>query len=79
MRWSGSGAETAASSKRLNDGGRDKAECGKPAYRPDQHIRHAAVFPRCQRRRLMRGMEQKAPVSKKEPRTARGLSDYRVD
>ena len=32
-------------SKRLNDGGRDKAERGKPAYSPNQQIRHAAVFP----------------------------------
>jgi hypothetical protein len=37
-------AESAASSKRIDDGGRDKAERGKPAYRPDQQIHHAAVF-----------------------------------
>ena len=45
MRWERELRRSAASSKRLNDGGRDKAERGKPAYSPDQQIRHAAVFP----------------------------------
>jgi len=70
MRWSGSGAETAASSKRLNDGGRDKAECG-----PDQQIHHAAVCPPCQRRRLTRGMEQKGPIRAR----AQGVTQRRID
>src|SRR5205814_2031069 len=46
----------------------DKTERGEPTHSPDQQLRHAAVFPCCQRRRLIRGIEQKGPVSKKEPR-----------
>jgi len=47
MRWSGSRAESAASSKRFSDGGHDKAERGEPTHSPDQQIHHAAVFPCC--------------------------------
>src|SRR5437868_2403351 len=41
-----------SSAKRLSDGGHDKAERGEPAHSPDQQLRHAAVVPCCQRRRL---------------------------
>src|SRR5437868_15066097 len=58
---------TRRSAKRLSDGGHDKTERGEPTHSPDQQLRHAAMFPRCQRWRLIRGREQKEPVSKKSP------------
>jgi hypothetical protein len=64
----------AASAKHLSDGGGDKTERGEPTHSPDQQLHHAAVFPCCQRWRLIRGMEQKEPVSKKSPAVASGLS-----
>jgi len=62
----------AASSKRINDGGRDKAERGKLAYSPDQQIRHAAVFPSLSATAPHKRVEQKGPVSKKNPAVASG-------
>src|SRR5204863_8209612 len=63
-----SGGPPPRSAKRLSDGGRDKTEHGEPTHGLDQQLRYAAVVPCCQRRRLIRGVEQKGPVSKKEPR-----------
>src|SRR5881227_2483985 len=74
LRCEGGGINrAAASAKRLGDGGHDKTERGEPTHSPDQQLRHAAVVPCCQRRRLIRGKEQKEPVSKKRtPRRQRG-------
>src|SRR5437763_2202171 len=65
MRWSGAAPKVPRSAKRLSDGGHDKAERGEPTHSLDQQLRHAAVFPCCQRWRLIRGRERKEPVSKK--------------
>src|SRR6059058_6406083 len=59
---------TPRSAKHLSDDGCDQTERGEPTHSPDQQLRHGAVSPCCQRRRLIQGKEQKEPVSKKEPR-----------
>src|SRR5947207_13111316 len=58
---------TAALSKRLSDGGRDETERGEPTHKPNQQLRHAAAFPCCQRRRLIRARSRKSQCKKKSP------------
>src|SRR5882762_4708872 len=69
---------TRRSAKHLSDDGCDQTERGEPTHSPDQQLRHGAVSPCCQRRRLIQGKEQKEPVSKKEPRRRqRGSSSWK--
>src|SRR5437763_17066290 len=63
---------TRRSAKHLSDDGCDQTERGEPTHSPDQQLRHGAVSPCCQRRRLIQGKEQKEPESKKEPRVDSG-------
>src|SRR5437773_1695715 len=63
---------TRRSAKHLSDDGCDQTERGEPTHSPDQQLRHGAVSPCCQRRRLIQGKEQKEPVSKKNPAVASG-------
>jgi hypothetical protein len=67
-------ASAAALAKRLGDGGHDKTERGEPTHSPDQQLRHAAVFPCCQRMAASyEGKSRKSQCQKKNPAVAAGL------
>src|SRR5438067_8857197 len=75
LRCEGGGINrAAASAKRLGDGGHDKTERGEPTHSPDQQLRHAAVFPCCQRMAASyEGKSRKSQCQKKNPAVAAGL------